>query len=212
LSLLLTVLVQADLPLSALVADDECLVSDAVGSCELSALQFRASRGASGEENGGAVKASRRRRTEKASSDVVYKPTPVYDGPEQPAVCGSHTVKKGREGCCVNATYSFGDEGCCGSLVYRTDSLACCVHKDSTATIYDPMVQNCCDDEFRDNKAGGLCDLEEGETSCCQLQSGRRRRRQRHHHRHHHSSLLQSEKERKESKEQEKKDVEEQEE
>merc|ERR1719277_1674169 len=56
------------------------------------------------------------------------------------------------------------------------------------ATLYHPYTQNCCIDPARNNKGARyepICEIESGDTSCCNpdLKSHRRRRHGHHMHR-----------------------------
>mmetsp|Transcript_21838 Transcript_21838/g.62765 ORF Transcript_21838/g.62765 Transcript_21838/m.62765 type:complete len:214 (-) Transcript_21838:156-797(-) len=192
----------ADPALSAdLAADDEC----ADGVCALSELQLRARASESADEEAGS--GSRRRvRVHWANTEigvpaqaaeppgsgrrrrlVMWKPTPIVDGDQQPETCANHTIRKGYEGCCAGQLYQFENMGCCGSLLYRTDELACCRHRNGTATIYNSLTSNCCDDPLKKNKEDGIiCHLSATQSSCCHIQTVGRRRRRSHGRRRHH--------------------------
>mmetsp|Transcript_76900 Transcript_76900/g.213041 ORF Transcript_76900/g.213041 Transcript_76900/m.213041 type:complete len:215 (+) Transcript_76900:116-760(+) len=183
-----------------LLADDECVD----GVCALNELQLRASASKAEEEDEVAASYSRRRGHEQihwASMEfgrpaeaaeppghgrrrrlVLWKATPIVDGDQQPETCGNTTLKKGYEGCCAGQLYEFANMGCCGSLLYRTDELACCRHRNATATIYNSLTSNCCDDPLKKNKESGvICHLEGSQSSCCHIETTGGRR---HHHHH----------------------------
>lgn len=186
-----------------LAIDDECTSE----SCALSALQLRATSGSSvdkptsseGEMQESQAYHRRPRHVYKpafgkvASTDVsnpygyhrrrlvTYWATPLDHGPQQPQFCGINTtrLRSGYEGCCAGQSHPFSNVGCCGYLLYRTDQLSCCKHSNGTATVYDRLTTNCCEDPRVVNKGGGLCNLEPGEPACCHMLSGSRRRSRR---------------------------------
>mmetsp|Transcript_88711 Transcript_88711/g.286649 ORF Transcript_88711/g.286649 Transcript_88711/m.286649 type:complete len:195 (-) Transcript_88711:272-856(-) len=161
----------------AFAADDECLSSSPDGSCSLSALQLRA-HGRSAQEEGsveGVATSVRRRR----GHQYVYPTTNVTITTGQPDTCKGKPLKKGYESCCSGTPFELKSSACCGTIPFYTAQLGCCNHGDGTATLYDPLSQNCCDDEFAENKEEGICDVPHGETSCCQLTGRRRRQRRR---------------------------------
>jgi len=185
-----------------LIGDDEC----ADGVCALNELQLRASAQQAESLEATSTSHSRRRggatihwaktefgvpseSVEDPSNNhgrrrrlVMWKATPIVDGDQQPETCANTTLKKGYQGCCAGQVYDFADMGCCGSLLYRTDELACCRHRNMTATIYNSLTSNCCDDPLKKNKeAGIICHMEGHESSCCTLEHGGRRRRRSHH-------------------------------
>jgi len=154
-----------------MAADDEC----AEGSCALSALQLRGQarvNATTDNEEEVSTQYVRRRR----STLPVYPATKVDPPHRQYTTCWGQPLKAGYEGCCGRYKYAFKTAGCCGQYPYRTDQLACCDHGNGYAQLYHPLSQNCCDDDFQTNKNSGICDLDAGETSCCEIKEHRRRR------------------------------------
>jgi len=100
-------------------------------------------------------------------SSHKFVATPIYDGPMQPPECNGTRLRRGHQGCCAGVPFNLIKEGCCGSVRYSTEKLSCCDHHDRTATLFNPYTSNCCDDQFKHNLQGGICDLQFGETSCC---------------------------------------------
>eukprot|EP00405_Crypthecodinium_cohnii_P018001 CAMPEP_0206448510 /NCGR_PEP_ID=MMETSP0324_2-20121206/17515_1 /ASSEMBLY_ACC=CAM_ASM_000836 /TAXON_ID=2866 /ORGANISM="Crypthecodinium cohnii, Strain Seligo" /LENGTH=208 /DNA_ID=CAMNT_0053917667 /DNA_START=322 /DNA_END=948 /DNA_ORIENTATION=- len=155
--------------------DDECDGDDQ--DCALTALQFRARSGDTATVDGSMIATSRRRRRH---HEYLYPTTNISSAFTQPEFCAGKKLKRGVQGCCAGIPFQLANAGCCGTIPYYTSQLGCCDHGDGTATLYDPLSQNCCDDEFKKNAERGICEVERGETSCCELaQNGRRRRRYR---------------------------------
>jgi len=145
--------------------------------------------GAGGNETGMNSEGRRRRRSYRRRRQVNHKfqrpgqwgfqPTRVEPNHQQARYCEGRELRKGREDCCGNRSYDMMTYACCGQVIYDHRQLSCCNHRNGYATLYHAYSENCCDDPSVKNKRGGICEVQEGDRSCCNraVDTHRRRRR-----------------------------------